>query len=344
MTELGGLAPHWVGYIFGTNTGRLHLSIDTTAEGVDHRLGLLRLSDDNFGTSNFKVQVALENETLTLTGEPLGETEGIKQGGISASAKFDARGNLHGEWSCTIGTGGAFDLYPHLGTSLIGSTPQLEQVYTSTRELGALRLFKSDIEEILDIMRRKFPGARVVVTHLDRGAELALYDDEFQSRLENLEKLDWIKLSVQSAAEGGFVRSLTLDLGQAFNRVTTQGPDEAWVLGEAEATALALRRRQHGLSTAIGKYKVSINQLIFLAALVAMPELPVKERVIFVSGVVFLLVGSNKAANLLVPNFNVDFQTDRPNWLAGIWPSAVSWLISVTSAVAASFLFDWLRG
>ena len=320
MTELGGLAPHWVGYIFGTNTGRLHLSIDTTAEGVDHRLGLLRLSDDNFGTSNFKVQVALENETLTLTGEPLGETEGIKQGGISASAKFDAR------------------------TSLIGNTPQLEQVYTSTRELGALRLFKSDIEEILDIMRRKFPGARVVVTHLDRGAELALYDDEFQSRLENLEKLDWIKLSVQSAAEGGFVRSLTLDLGQAFNRVTTQGPDEAWVLGEAEATALALRRRQHGLSTAIGKYKVSINQLIFLAALVAMPELPVKERVIFVSGVVFLLVGSSKAANLLVPNFNVDFQTDRPNWLAGIWPSAVSWLISVTSAVAASFLFDWLRG
>ncbi|WP_422357198.1 hypothetical protein [Qipengyuania flava] len=344
MTELGGLAPHWVGHIFGTNTGRLHLAIETAVEGVDHRLGLLRLSDDNFGTSNFKVQVTLENKNLTLTGEPLGETDGVEQGGIRASAKFDAQGNLHGEWSSTNGTGGAFDLYPHLGTALIRNAPKLEQIYTSTRELGALRLFKSDIEEILAIMRRKFPGARVVVTHLDRGAELARYDDEFQRRFKNLEKLDWIKLSVQSAAEGGFVRSLTLDLGQEFNRVTTQGPDEAWVLGEVEATALALRRRQHGLSTAIGKYKVSFNQFIFLAALVAMPELPLKERVIFVSGVILLLVGANKAANLLVPNFIVDFQTDRPNWLAGIWPSAVSWLISVTSAVAASFLFDWLRG
>jgi hypothetical protein len=302
------------------------------------------VSDDNLGTSVYEVEVRLDGDAVVFTGTPTEKIEGVEQGGILAKGKFDARGNLHGEWASTIGTGGPFDLYPHLGTALVGGSPSLEQIYTSNQDLGALRLFRTDIEEILSVMRRKFGGARIVVTHIDRGAELALYDDEFEKRLDKLEKLNWIKLSVQAPAEGGFTRSLTLDLGQSFNRVTTQGPDEAWVLGEVEATASALRRRQHGLSTAIGKYKVNFNQLIFLAALVAMPELPLQQRAVFVGGVLLLLYGANKAVEKLVPNFGVNFQESRPRFLAGVWPSALSWIISATSAVAASFLFKWLGG
>src|SRR5690606_19709052 len=150
---------------------------------------------------------------------------------------------------------------------------------------------------------------------------------------------DWIKLNVQDAGEGGFFKSLTLDLGQSFNRVTTQGPDETWVLGEAEATASMLRAKQSRLSTAIGKYRVNVNQLIFVAALVAMPDLALRDRAIFMSSVITLILLANKLTQTLVPNFALDLRGARPSIAAQIWPSALSWLISASAGVAASIVY-----
>lgn len=343
MKKLSDLAPHYAGHLFGTNTGRIHLALYDHVEGASERMGLLRVSDDHLGVSGYEVSISLNGELIGIAGQPSDHIEGVEQGEIEATGSFDARGNLRGEWRSTVGTGGTFDLYPHLGSQAVASASTPEQFYTSSRDLGALRLYRSDLTEILSVLRRKFPISRIIISHLDRGAELALFDDQFEARIPTLEKLDWIKLFVQGPMESGLTRSLTIDLGQSFNRVTAQGPDESWVLGEVEATASSLRRRQQRFSTAIGKHKVNFNLLIFLAALVAMPELQFRDRAFFMLGVVLLIAAANKAKDTLVPNFRMDVGSDRPNIVAQVWPSALSWMISVTSAVAASFLFSWLN-
>lgn len=343
MKELSELAPHYAGHLFGTNTGKLHLALVEFDEGASERKGLLRISDDQLGVSAYDVAISIDGEVINIAGRPAVIIEDVAQGQIEATGACDARGILRGEWKSSIGTGGTFDLYPHLGSKSVTHSASLEQLYTSNRDLGALRLYRSDIIEILSVLRRKFPTSRVVVSHIDRGAELALFDDQFEERIPTLEKLDWIKLFVQGKGDSGQTKSLTIDLGQSFNRVTAQGPDESWVLGEVEATASSLKRRQQRFSTAIGKHKLNFNVLIFLAALVAMPELQFRDRALFMLGVVLLIAAANKATDALVPNFRMDVASDRPNIFVQFWPSALSWLISVTSAVAASYLFNWLN-
>ena len=227
MKELSDFAPHYAGYLFGTNTGRLHLALSDHVEGASERRGSLRVSDDHHGVSSYDVAISLAGGLVRIAGQPTDDIEGVEQGQIEATASFDARGNLRGEWRSSVGTGGAFDLYPHLGSQAVASPSTPEQLYTSSRDLGALRLYRSDLTEILSVLRRKFPASRVIVSHIDRGAELALFDDQFEARIPTLEKLDWIKLFVKGPVESGLTRSLTIDLGQSFNRVTAQGPDES---------------------------------------------------------------------------------------------------------------------
>ena len=145
MSQLSDVAPHWAGHLFGTNTGKLHLALGDASDDGASRVGLLRVSDDNLGVSTYTVTLSQANQIIEIRGKPEVEVEGIEQGDIEAKATFDAKGSLHGDWKSSIGTGGVFDLYPHLGTSPRQSAPALEQIYTSNRDLGALRLYRSDL-------------------------------------------------------------------------------------------------------------------------------------------------------------------------------------------------------
>lgn len=340
MAELGRL---WAGNLFGTNTGKLSLELESAVPDGHESPGVLRVSDDNFGVIVYAVHAKFDGAKATIEGAPQAQIEGLVQGKISAEAALQPNGHLSGQWSSDIGTGGAFQLFPHLGAAAPTGEKQPEQIYTTNKDLGALRLYRNDLAEIISVLRRKFPASRIVVTHIDRGAELMLYSDDFEEKLDALDHLDWIKFNVQAISGGGFSKSLTLDLGQSFNRVTTQGPDESWVLGEAEATASMLRVKQSKLSTAIGKYRVNVNQLIFVAALVAMPDLNLRDRAIFMVAVIALILLANKITQALVPNFDLDLKGERPSFAAQIWPSALSWLISATAGVAASLVYGLLQ-
>lgn len=340
MSELGRL---WAGHLFGTNTGKLFLELEGLLTDGSEQKGILRVADDGLGLSLYSVSLQLAGNVVAIDGVPQAEMEGISQGTISAKAAIQPDGHLSGEWSSSIGTGGAFKLFPHIGSQIGTQEKQPEQIYTNNRDLGALRLYRNDIAEIIATLRRKFPGSRIVISHFDRGAELALFDADFEAKIRNLDQLEWVKLNVQSSAGGGFTKSLTIDLGQSFNRVTTQGPDESWVLGELEATVSTLRQKQSWLSTAIGKYRVNINQLIFLGALVAMPDLELTSRAIFIAGVLAVMLAADRTTQKLVPNFVLNLSVGRPKLQVRIWPSALSWLISATAGVAAKIIYDLLQ-
>lgn len=335
------LSELWAGHIYGTNTGRAYLELRENVSGLE---GVLRLADDQFGTSSFRVSGEERGELLLLNCEPIDAPEGVSLGRVTTRSRLKPDGHLSGEWSSEIGTAGTFELYPHVGAreDLIGDAP--EQLYTTSRNLGVLRLDRADILFLIDGVKRKFPSAKVVVTHIDRGAELARYSEDFERDVDRLKELRWIKINAQVAATRKLQRVLTIDLGPSINQVTAQGPDEAWVLGEAEATASLLRGKQRRLSTAIGRYQVNINQVIAMTALVVMPDLQVVPRGIFVGSVVIILVGANRLQRELIPNFLANIATTNSSFMSRAWPSVLSWLISASAAVAASIIYSYLAG
>ena len=341
---MSGLGRLWAGTLFGTNTGKLYLEVSASAAANGLQTGQLKVSDDRFGLSEYDVQIGYSEDSVAIEGRPKVEVEGVVQGNIQAVAKKMPNGSLSGEWKSEIGTAGTFELHPHFGMESLPKTDLPEQLYTTNKDLGSIKLYKSDLTSIIEAMKRKFPNSRIVVSHFDRGAELALFVDDFEKIIPNLEKLTWIKLNAQSPAEGGFTRSLTIDLGQNFNRVTTQSPDESWVLGEAEATAAILRSKESWLSTAVGRHRVNINLLIMLAAIVAMPDLSILKRYVFIIGVLIITQAADKITQTLVPNFSLVLDRVKSNNSGQFWPSISSWLISASAGAASSFLYAALHG
>lgn len=336
----------WAGHMFGTNTGRLFLSLSPNVDGGGPRKGILRVSDDNFGISIFDAELDVNDGVVRLRGTPVPTANAhpdLQIGVFGALAKFSDSGTLMGEWETSIGTAGTFNLFPHGGQEEAheGSSPN--QLYVSSRDIGALRLYRPDIDELLETLQRKFPQSKPVISYIDRGAERSIYADEFVNAVRNIEKLAALRITVQAPAGAGFRKILTIDLGQNYNRVTTNGPDESWVLGEAEATASSLRLREQKLSTAIGRYRININQFVFFAALVLMPDLPLQERTIFFSSVIILIILADKITARLVSNFAVDLKRNRPNFWEAIGPTALSWLVSATSGIAASVVYGLLQ-
>jgi hypothetical protein len=330
----------WAGRIFGTNTGKVFLRVGGEPRELS---GALFLADDDHGNARLDVTGSFEEGVLRLKAVPAASEEGVQLGNVEAVARLQPNGQLLGQWESDVNTGGTFHLYPHTTAMDETSSVGPEQLYTVSRELGALQLYRDDIIELIRLLERDLRPSRVIVSHLDRGAEISRFASDFEAGIHQHDRLEWIKLTVQAAHASGINRVATVDLGQAFNRVTTQGSDESWVLGEAEALASHLRKREKRLSTKLGKYRVSLNQLIAVLALIAMPDLEIVPRGVFVLTVLALLIGAEKLQRSLIPNLSVQLSAPRPSLLAQSWPSVVSWLISMTAGVAASIVYGLLQ-
>lgn len=332
----------WAGKLYGTNTGNLFLEI---APDGEHYTGILRLADDNFGLSVFKVTVEQTGDIITIQGSPTAEPEETEAHSFVAECKLASNGQLTGEWKTTLETAGTFKLFPHVGARLPSHDFGPEQLYTTSKNLGALRLSKANLEVLLNTVQGKFPESRIVVSHIERGAELARFADEFLANIDKFDELRWVKINAQAAVTDHLSRVITIDIGPNINTVSTQGPDESWVLGEAEATASFLRQFESRLSTAIGKYHLNVNLLIVVGALIAMPDLSLGKRAIFVFAVLGLLLVAQKLQANLIPNLIISAAEKPRGKFLQFGPSVLSWLISMTAAVAASIAYkslsDW---
>lgn len=100
----------WAGRACGTNIGNLIMNL----EGEDSALcGKLRLLDNQVGIAVYSIAGSFDGSLLKIAGEPEASPEGQKLGALSAHARLNSKGELHGERQPSIGTAGTFVLYPH---------------------------------------------------------------------------------------------------------------------------------------------------------------------------------------------------------------------------------------
>ncbi|MDZ7894788.1 MAG: hypothetical protein U5M50_07520 [Sphingobium sp.] len=220
---MANISKNWNGHIYGTNMGNVAVSL----EGEDSALhGLIRLSDNQNGVIVYEVAGSFESGSLNLTGEPQGDVpKEIVVGKLTVTGSLTPEGRIDGEWSTTIGTGGTYQLWPHqyqVRSIIPGAIP--EQMNTSTKSLGAIRLYANNVRSIIDQLTKDFSQKRAVVTFSDKGNEKNIYSDEFESILDNLPELRYIKISVQEPELYGLNRNAMIELtAWGENTIRVQG-------------------------------------------------------------------------------------------------------------------------
>jgi len=334
----------WAGRLYGTNTGDLFLRL----EGEDDALrGTLRVNDPTYGLTVFEVGGTFQSGLLDLKGTPTQKPDAIAVGNVDAKGKLDSKGEVRGEWQSDIGSAGTFVLFPHDQSSLERDsqpTTGAALLHSARENFGAIVIDKEQIVTLADALQEKFTNP-VIVTFIE-GTQRSLFLGEFRTMPLSGKRGELIRLYVQQPEASGLVRSVTVEFGQAFNFATTQGDDEAWVLGMLASVKRDVRPLERWYASSFWRSGgFGINQVLLVWVIALLPDLQdLYSRLALMAGLV--------AINLLVPwahkkwvPFSLIYLGDRPtNKLVTFWPTAVSWVIAFSSGAAVLALSAILKG
>ena len=334
------IAGRWNGHVYGTNTGNLHLEIEQTGEDV---AGTLRLSDTQFGINVYSIEGKATDQGIELSFTPTEISEGVQPGPGKIVATIAPDGSLQGTWESEIGSAGTFRAYRHLlDNSIAAEEPP--QLFNRTLSVGSVRMFRTDVERLIDELLKDFVVGRPVVTYLLHGNEVSEYADTFLARTDIPDRLENLKITIQELEPNGrYNMAAAAELYRSGgNVIRTSGTSESWVLGKGTALLNQIRGSEKKLFSAYLKYGLNLNLLLFLLLLVLLPELDLPGRTIYSVSMVGLLWLLYSIHNRFIPHTVINMGPTRPGWVARIRDQAVSWLLAVSSAFIASWLFWYL--
>lgn len=336
---------NWNGHVYGTNTG----NVAVTLSGDDDALtGIIRLNDSQTGLIVYDVTGNFASGNLTLSGEFQGEVpENLSVGKLIISGALTPEGRIDGEWSTTIGTGGTFQLFPHSYQAQATNPSAIsEQLNTCNRSLGTIRLYADDVRSLIKHLLKDFSVKKAVVTFNDGGTEKSVYSDEFEKILDDLPQLGYLKLSVSEPELYGLSRNATIELTSwGENTVRVQSIQEAWAIGKAESLLRHVQSYQRKVATQFRKFGLSVNLIILVLALAALPGLPTFwQRVAFGGSAFAIQIVISYFHHKYVPNFILFPKTSRSTFIRRIGPGVVSWAITIIGGVVAAIIYGVLKG
>lgn len=335
------LANRWAGRLYGTNTGNVFLDLAQDGKKVS---GRLRIMDSIFGVSIYAYEGTIEDE-LVLNCTPVEAAEGVALGNVSVKGHLTPEGSIRGEWESTIGTAGTFELHPHdLMVAATGDSNP-EQIHNKTIQLGSVRLFKNDVIQLVNFIKKDFSVGRVIVTYNQRGCELTKYADDFFNQLDGVETLNYLKIVIQEPEAHGINRIIVIELvANGISEIRISGINESWVLGKAESIFQILKPRQNSLVTTYRKYGLNLNAAIFFSMLIVIPDIEGWEgRAVFVVVVFLLLNFLLFIHGKLIPNTAIYLEESKPGFFTRAWPSILSWVIAASSSLVAAYIFSILK-
>lgn len=333
----------WAGRLFGTNVGNVFVKLD----GDDSALsGVARVADSNLGLVVYNVNATFDGLILKLKGYPSHSPDNTKAGDLLAEGRLDSRGQIHGEWHTSLGTGGIFALYPHDRDAQANSetVPQADQIHTQRTGFGAIQIDKEQILKLGEKLQSEFLGGRVIVT-ITAGTEQSRFLDDFRRIELPYRKAEVIKLFAQKPEFGGVNRAVTIEFGPATNYAMVQSSDESWTLGMAARLKRDIKQFERFYAINIRRLGFGINQLILFWAIVFLPELPsIWWRAGFLAAVVLIAYGNLKFHQRYIPLANIILGEKRPSFLEKSAPATWSWISGLLAALLVSILSAYAKG
>jgi hypothetical protein len=338
------IAELWAGRLYGTNTGNLFFQFKQTATNIK---GIIRFNDPLYGLAVYDIEGTFD-EKLILHGKPKAAARNVELGEVDVIAYLTPDGNLKGSWESTLGTAGTFDAFPHhVGPSEQDQSKKAEipeQVYNKTTQIGSIRIFNNDVQQIIKIIRSDFKVGRAVVTFSQRGSEATKYAEDFESELSSLGDLRALKITIQEPEAYGINRVVVVELSERGpNEVRVSGVNESWVVGKAESISKEIEKYRNNLVTNYKKFGLTLNQFIFLAMLVVLPEITsLAYRAAFVAIVLSLLFILFKIHIKFIPNTLILLSGQKAGFFSRAWPSILSWVIAASSSIFAAWVYHLL--
>jgi hypothetical protein len=143
----------------GPCLGHEYRNVFVILEGEDTALtGTLRMNEEGVGIAVYAVQGTFDAPSLTLTGQPQAQIEGVEFGQLSVTGTMNARGEIHGDWQTTIGSAGTFTLFPHTGGEQPSDVQRAEQFHTAGTASALLKLTKNRPRKSLRAFAVIFPA------------------------------------------------------------------------------------------------------------------------------------------------------------------------------------------
>lgn len=332
---------NWAGRIYGTNTGNVFCNFKLENDKI---IGIARINDDSYGLSIFNIS-GTQDSTIELQLTQFSDKEELTNPvKVVVKLKLQNDGNIIGDWLTENGHGGTISLYPHKDFNSKDTSTEPQQIYNKVVKLGSIRLFRKDIEEIILYIKKDFPDSRLIISYYKFGSEVIKFADDFLNEAELLGELKGIKFSIQDTTPNLINRIVNIDLLPRENsEIRISGSNESWVLGKAESTKNQFSRFTNKLVTNYKKYGLTLNSLIYFIMLILIPEVnPISKRAIFVASIIILMSFFVFVHRRFIPNTIIFLTEKRPSLWKRIWPSILSWIISLTSTVVGGLIYYYL--
>lgn len=333
------LIQRWAGNIWGTNVGNLFLKIEGDEAAFR---GVLHINEQAVGVTIYNVEGALVGKALTLKGVPVAEVEGAELGQFVAQGAVNANGEIHGDWQTTIGTAGPFILHPHPGAEQTDEIQPAQRSHTAKHEFGAIEINREQIIEIAQNIQRDFPQ---VIISTYAGTQQSFYLDDFKQLQPSTDKAEVVTVYASKPDSSGVNRAVTVEFGPNTNYATTQGPDEAWVLGQLETFKRDLKRYERSYVTNYKRWGIGINQLMLIVTVVFLPSLDgFKDRSILMAVVIGLIAVVNALHSKFLPFADIQLREKKASWLGKAASRVASWGIGIVAAALATLAGAYLEG
>jgi hypothetical protein len=279
---------------------------------------------------------------LVLEGEvEIGETKS----NLKLTSSLLANGSLEGHWNINSGAGGTIALFPHNSPRVeTEEVAQAEQLYTARSEFNPIKIDRSDIILLAESIQKSFSNSKVIVTFVD-GTEQSKFLDNFKQLAETDRFTPFLKLFARQPDFGGLDKIVQIEFGQQSNIAMTQGADEAWTLGELEKIKKEIRSFERIFVTK-KYYSVSLNQVMLVIAIVALPSLgSILNRAFLIISVVILAALVIKLHNKFLPHASIYLSASQQSKFMGtIFGSVFSWTLGLSANLIAALLAAYLAG
>ena len=336
------VAGNWNGRLFGTNTGNLSARI--AVEG-DVATGEIRLLDDVFGPVVYQLTGTWDGNLIALKGTGVPSSPGVVVGEVSIEGSLAADGRLIGTWTSNLGTGGSFHLFPGPSDAeaahIADSQAPPEELHIIQDRIGAVRLYRQDVVALCELILSDLNSDRLAVRFQNGPTQSVLWSDVFIDTV-SAEGIPFVRLSINDTAPGAASRLVTVELGANYNEIIVQGESQVWVAGKAQVLRDFLSKRQNHLVTGFKVWNVNLLTILLLAMIVWMPSFgPLWARAAFGITIAAVVTLTSFLHTKLIPASMTSMGDRRPSILR-FWPSWVSWLAGILSALLILKAGAWI--
>lgn len=334
MPDLNG---SWTGNAYGTHLALVYAVLVQQDRRVaaDIRVTIRDSVSRYTGAAELSEQLA-----LTLTQQV---AQGEEAATITVASRVLTDLRIEATWESSFGGAGILTLAKHpFAVAADGPQLRVPQLETRVVQLAPVRLNRDDLGRLVEVIQSALPNSPgVIITASTGSTSTANFARDFLARRDlPLSPSAVVMNALQN--EGGAQKKIGISIGHETNQLNVEWLDRQWVIGASELLAEFFRQRSNRVLDFYRRHLKDINWLALLTTLIFLPDLMWYQRIEFVVVLIALLYLHTKIIQR-ISRTQIDLAPDVKASTSLFWPTVLSLVTGVVTAVVAIMIYDLIR-